>query len=132
MQNYQRSFKESFTSYLGLFTSMGTLLCCALPALLVSLGLGASMVALTKAIPQITWIGEHKDYVFGFAFLMLLISSILTYKNRNTPDNITCPIDPKLRDACLRGRKYSKNVLILSWVALGVGFFFAYLAQLLT
>lgn len=111
---------------------MSTLLCCALPALLVSLGLGASMVALTKAIPQITWIGEHKDYVFGFAFLMLLISSILTYKNRNTPDNITCPIDPKLRDACLRGRKYSKNVLILSWVALGVGFFFAYLAQLLT
>lgn len=128
MQNYQRSLKESFTSYLGLFTSMGTLLCCALPALLVSLGMGASMVALTKAIPQITWIGEHKDYVFGFAFLMLLMSSILTYKNRNAP----CPIDPKLRDACLRGRKYSKNVLILGWVALSVGFFFAYLAQLLT
>lgn len=128
MQNYQRSFKEGLSAYLGLFTSMGTLLCCALPALLVSLGMGASMVALTKAIPQITWIGEHKNYVFGFAFFMLLISSILTYKNRNAP----CPIDPKLRDACLRGRKYSKNVLILGWVALSVGFFFAYLAQLLT
>lgn len=128
MQNYQRSFKEGLSAYLGLFTSMGTLLCCALPALLVSLGMGASMVALTKAIPQITWIGEHKNYVFGFAFFMLLISSILTYKNRKAP----CPIDPKLRDACLRGRKYSKNVLILGWVALSVGFFFAYLAQLLT
>ncbi len=128
MQNYQRSFKESFSAYLGLFTSVSTLLCCALPALLVSLGLGASMITLTKAIPQITWIGEHKNYVFSFAFLMLLISSVLTYKNRNAP----CPIDPKLREACLRGRKYSKNVLILGWLLLSVGFFFAYLAQLLT
>ncbi len=128
MQNYQRSFKESLSAYLGLFTSVGTLLCCALPALLVSLGLGASMITLTKAIPQITWIGEHKNYVFSFAFLMLIISSVLTYKNRNAP----CPIDPRLRDACLRGRKYSKNVLILGWLLLSVGFFFAYLAQLLT
>jgi len=132
MQNYQRSIKESLSAYLGLFTSVGTLLCCALPALLVSLGLGASMITLTKIFPQITWIGEHKNYVFSFAFIMLFVSSILTYKNRSTPDNSTCPIDPKLREACLRGRKYSKNVLILGWLLLSVGFFFAYLAQLLT
>lgn len=128
MQNYQRSFKESFTGYLGLFTSVGTLLCCALPALLVSLGMGASMITLTNAIPQITWIGENKVYVFSFAFILLIISSVFTYKNRNAP----CPIDPKLRDACLRGRKYSKIVLILGWAALTVGFFFAFIAQLLT
>jgi len=128
MQNYQRSFKENITGYLGLFTSLSTLLCCALPALLVSLGLGASMITLTNAIPQIVWVGENKIYVFSFAFILLTISSVLTYKNRNAP----CPIDPKLRDACLRGRKYSRNVLILSWVALSVGFFFAFIAQLLT
>lgn len=128
MQNYERSFKESFTSYLGLFTSLSTLLCCALPALLVSLGLGATMISLTSAIPQIIWVGEHKNFVFSFAFLMLSISTFFVYKNRNAP----CPIDPKLRDACLRGRKFSKNVLILSWIALGVGFFFAFIAQLLT
>lgn len=128
MQNYQRSLKERFTSYLGLFTSLSTLLCCALPALLVSLGMGATMISLTSAIPQIIWVGEHKNFVFSFAVIMLSISSFLAYKNRNAP----CPIDPKLRDACLRGRKYSKNVLILSWIALSVGFFFAFLAQLLT
>lgn len=128
MQNYQRSFKESLTGYLGLFTSVSTLLCCALPALLVSLGLGATMVGLTSAFPQILWVGEHKDLVFSFAFIMLLISSFFSYKNRNAP----CPIDPKLRKACLRGRKFSKIVLILSWICLGVGFFFAFIAQLLT
>lgn len=128
MQNYQRSFKEIAVGYAGLFTSMSTLLCCALPALLVSLGMGASMITLTNAIPQITWVGENKIYVFSFAFFMLTISSIFTYKNRNAP----CPIDPKLRDACLRGRKYSKIVLILGWISLSVGFFFAFIAQLLT
>jgi hypothetical protein len=128
MQNYQRGLKESITGYLGLFTSVSTLLCCALPALLVSIGMGASMITLTNAIPQIVWVGENKIYVFSFAFILLSISSVLTYKNRNAP----CPIDPKLRDACLRGRKYSRNVLILSWVALSVGFFFAFIAQLLT
>lgn len=128
MQNYQRSFKEIFTGYLGLFTSVGTLLCCALPALLVSLGLGATMITLTSAFPQIIWVGENKNLVFSFAFIMLSISSFMTYRNRNAP----CPIDPKLRDACIRGRKYSLTVLILSWVALSVGFFFAFVAQLLT
>lgn len=128
MQNYKRSFKERALGYLGLFTSMSTLLCCALPALLVSIGMGASMITLTNAIPQITWVGEHKAYVFSFAFLMLSISSVFAYVNRNAP----CPIDPKLREACLSGRKYSKIVLILSWICLSVGFFFAFLAQLLT
>lgn len=128
MRNYQRSIKEAFTGYLGLFTSVGTLLCCALPALLVSLGLGASMVSLTNAFPQIIWIGEYKNFVFSFAFFMLSVSSILTYKNRDAP----CPIDPKLREACLRGRKYAKTVLILGWSFLSVGFFFAFIAQLLT
>lgn len=121
MQNYERSVKEILVSYLGLLTSLSTLLCCALPAFLVSLGLGATMVSLTSAIPQIIWVGEHKNFVFSFAFFMLLISTFLACKNRNAP----CPIDPNLRDACLRGRKFSKNVLILSWIALSVGFLFA-------
>lgn len=132
MQNYKPSFKESvsssFSAYLGLFTSVSTLFCCALPALLVSLGMGATMVSLTRAIPQIVWVGENKNLVFSFAFILLSVSSVLVYRNRNAP----CPIDPKLRNACIRGRKFSKIVLILSWICLAVGFFFAFVAQLLT
>ena len=111
--------------FLSLFTSMGTLLCCALPALLVSLGLGATMISLTSTVPQIIWISEHKIYVFTMAFVLLFINSVWIYLNRNAP----CPIDPKLREACISGRRFSKYVLILSWICLLIGFFFAYIAQ---
>lgn len=114
--------------FFSLFASMGTLICCALPALLVSLGLGATMISLTSAVPQIIWISEHKVYVFATAFVLLLVNSIWIYLNRNAP----CPIDPKLREACISGRRFSKYVLILSWICLLIGFFFAYIAQYLS
>lgn len=113
-----------FVNFFALLTSMSTLLCCALPALLVSLGLGATMVSLTSAFPQIIWLGEHKVMLFSGSFVILVIASFLAYQNRNAP----CPIDPALRDACIRGRKWTKFALILSWIILTIGFFFSYLA----
>ena len=116
--------KEKFLNSLALFGSAGTLLCCALPALLVSLGAGATMLSLTTAFPQLIWIGEHKTYVFVFAFLMLTLSSGLAWRNRNAP----CPLDPRLRDACIRGRQFSRMTLMVSWLFFTIGFFFSYVA----
>lgn len=119
------NFSEKFISTLSLFTSISTLFCCALPTLLVTLGLGATMVSLTSTFPALIWLGEHKVQLFIFSFIMLFVSSILFYSQRNVP----CPIDPKRRDACIRGRKWSRIVLILSWSFLSTGFFFAFLAE---
>jgi len=38
-------------SYLSLFTSLGTLLCCALPSLLVLFGLGATVASVLSGSP---------------------------------------------------------------------------------
>ena len=38
-------------SYLSLFTSVGTLLCCALPSLLVLFGLGATVAFVLSEAP---------------------------------------------------------------------------------
>lgn len=116
--------QTSFSSYLALFTSLGTLVCCALPALLVSLGLGSVFLSMTTAVPQIIWIGEHKTILFILSFALLSGSTFLAYRNRNAP----CPIDPDLRNACIKGRKYTKIVLIVSWTLFLIGFFFSYLA----
>lgn len=111
-------------SFLTLFTSMSTLLCCALPALLVSLGLGAVMAGLASNVPGLVFVSEHKVVFFSFAGLMLLANGIWLWKNRNAP----CPVDPALRDVCIQGRRFSKAIYFASLAIFFVGTFFAYLA----
>ena len=114
--------REGFLNYITLFGSMGTLICCALPSLLVSLGLGAVMAGLATNVPGLIWVSEHKLGVFIFAGAMLLGNGILLWCNRSAP----CPIDPKLRDACIKGRRTSKIIYIVSLAVYLTGFGFAY------
>ncbi len=112
-------------SFLSLFTSVGTLLCCALPALLVSLGLGAVMAGLASNVPGLVWVSEHKIGVFLSAGILLFLNGIFLWASRNAP----CPIDPKLRDACLSGRRFSRNIYIFSLAVFATGFTFAYIIR---
>jgi hypothetical protein len=119
-----RTLKESAINFLTLFGSMGTLVCCALPALLVSLGLGAVMAGLATNVPGLIWVSENKLYVFMFAGTMLALNGFLLWVNRNAP----CPVDPKLRDACTKGRITSKRIFFFSVAAFSVGVHFAFIA----
>lgn len=103
-----------WTSVASLFATSGTLVCCAIPALLVALGAGAALSSLVAVFPQIVWLSEHKEAVFGFAGLMMAASGALQWRNRHAP----CPTDPALRQACLRTRKLSLVVYAVS-----VGFY---------
>ena len=116
--------KSGLINYLTLFSSTGTLLCCALPALLVSLGLGAVMAGLATHVPGLIWVSENKIVVFIFAGFMLLMNGILMWSNRNAP----CPVDPKLRDTCISGRKLSRTIYFVSVFIFSIGFFFAFIA----
>ncbi len=82
------------------------------------------MAGLASDVPGLIWISEHKVGVFTFAGLMLLGNGIWLWMNRNAP----CPIDPKLRDACISGRKASKIIYFISAAIFTVGVFFAYVA----
>jgi len=86
-----------------LLASSATLLCCVLPAVLVSLGAGATLVSLVSAVPQLVWLSEQKIAVFGIAGLLLLISGVLIWRARTLP----CPIDPAAARACKRLRRVS-------------------------
>jgi hypothetical protein len=122
----QQTRSSLVTSLLSLFASSSTLVCCALPALLVALGAGAALSGLVGAFPQIVWLSEHKVALFIFAGLMLAASGALQWVNRQAP----CPIDPRLRDACLRTRKLSRRVYGVSVGLYLVGGFFAFLLPL--
>ena len=117
------NLRNNILHTLTIFSSVGTLVCCALPALLVSIGAGAVMASLVSAVPQLVWISEHKILLFVFAGLMLLISSISTYLNRKA----RCPTDPALAKSCLRMRRVSFSVLLISLTIYATGFYFAFL-----
>ena len=55
---------KRIVTFAALFTSIGTLFCCAIPALFVLLGAGATFAALTETVPGILLVGEYKEAVF--------------------------------------------------------------------
>lgn len=117
--------RSSFAAALAaLFASSGTLVCCALPALLVALGAGATLSSLVSAVPQLVWVSEHKGVVFTFAALLLAAAGALQWHNRSAP----CPTDPALRDACLRTRSISGRVYFASVALFAIGAWFAFVA----
>jgi len=114
-------------SFLSLFTSGSTLICCALPALLVSIGAGAVMAGLVTNFPQLVWLSEHKAPLFAVAALMLSIAGIMQWRARSLP----CPADPALAAACNRTRKIALWTYAISVAVFAVGFFFAFIAPAL-
>jgi hypothetical protein len=117
-------WKHTIMPTLSLFTSMGTLVCCALPALLVTLGMGAALAGFVGAVPWITAISDYKVYMFAGAGVMLALSTLMQWRARHAP----CPADPLKAKACARLRAISWGILVFSITIYLIGFFFAFLA----
>lgn len=115
--------RNLWVSFFSLFTSFSTLICCALPALLVSLGLGATLVGLVSNVPGLIWVSENKNLVFAVSFVMLASSMIYQYQARSLP----CPIDPNEAKACTTARKVSLYVSLFSLAIWMIGASFAYI-----
>ena len=116
--------RDTLAPTLALFTSAGTLLCCALPALLVALGMGAAMAGLVSAVPELIWLSERKAWVFGISGALIVASWLMQHRAARLP----CPADPRQAAACTRMRRVSAWVLGVAAAAWAVGFFFAFLA----
>jgi hypothetical protein len=117
-------YQSFILPFLSLFTSLGTIMCCALPALLVSLGLGASLAGLVSAAPWITVLSDYKILVFAVSGLMIVGAGLLQWRGRHAP----CPADPAQAKACMFARKASWWILGFAAVMYLVGFFFAFVA----
>ena len=114
---------NKLANYLTLFTSSGTIVCCAIPALLVSIGAGAALSSLIAVFPQLVILSVYKIPIFIGAFMMLIISGILQYRSRNLP----CPADKNLANACTRTRKISLIIYFASVGIFIIGLLFAFI-----
>ncbi len=109
--------------WLALFSTSATLLCCALPILLVSLGMGASVASLVSNMPWLITLSEHKIWLFSVSALLLLFSFISLFR-----PNRSCPSDAKLGHLCQKSQVWNRRILWLSLIIWGIGFFAAFLA----
>ncbi|MGZ3650192.1 MAG: hypothetical protein ACXVB9_16450 [Bdellovibrionota bacterium] len=113
---------RKFLTFLSLFTSLSTLLCCALPALFVAIGMGAAFAGLIGAVPQIVWVSENKGVVFGLGALLLAVGGLLQWRAKYEP----CPLNSEQAAACLSARRSSRILYFVSLVIYAVGAFFAF------
>lgn len=120
--NGRARLREGGVTLLTLFTTTGTLLCCALPILLVTFGLGATVVAMTSAFPFLIVLTQHKVWIFAVSGLLLVVSGWLLYRPGRA-----CPAEPGLARACSRAQRWNRRIYWLSVAIWLLGFSAAYL-----
>ena len=110
-------------AWLVLFASSTTLVCCALPILLVSIGLGAVSASLFANVPFLVTLAKYKAWMFGASGVLLAVSAWLLFRSGRA-----CPTDPELAALCEKAHRWNVR---LFWAAAGIwviGFGTAYLA----
>lgn len=113
-------------SYLTLFASLGTLVCCALPVLLVVVGLGTALASALSAAPWLVWLSRQKAWVFLASGVLL--SANFAYVFRIAPRlraaGTGCVADDP--GACERAARFSQAVLWASAGIYAIAFFVAF------
>lgn len=112
--------------FLSLFTSFGTLICCALPSVLVLLGLGATVASLLSAAPWLVTLSRHKAWVFAGSGTFIALNSAYVYSLAPTlrGANQSCP--PDAAAVCGTADRLNRVVLWVSAAIWAVGFLAAY------
>ena len=122
----RRAKRAALLNYFSLFGSFSTLICCALPSVLVLLGMGTAVASLLSAAPWLVSLSRHKIWTFSIAGVLIAASFVMTYA-----------IAPRLRvgeacaaddpTACGEASRLSRIVLWGSALIWSCGFFVAYL-----
>jgi mercuric ion transport protein len=114
-------------SYLSLFTSLGTLLCCALPSLLVLLGFGATVASVLSEVPWLVAMSHHKHWVFIVAGALIAGSFVYTYAIAPELQRRSEACDPNDPAACQTATRFTRIVLWSSALLYMIGCFAAYI-----
>ena len=125
--NAPARIRNGALSYLSLFSSLGTLLCCALPSLLVLCGLGATVASVLSEVPWLVTMSHHKHWVFIVAGVLISGNFVSTYAIAPKLQMRSGACDPNDPAACDTANRVSRIVLWCSAVLYLVGCFTAYI-----
>jgi mercuric ion transport protein len=120
----RRSRRSSWLSYFSLFTSLSTLLCCALPSLLVLAGLGATVASVLSSLPWLVALSRHKQWTFAISGVLIALSFVNMYYLAPKFRAQVCDADDP--NACADVSRVSKVLLWVSAAIYAMGFFVAF------
>jgi hypothetical protein len=122
----RRARRAALLNYFSLFSSFSTLICCALPSVLVLVGMGTAVASLLSAAPWLVGFSHHKAWTFSIAGALIAVSFVMTYviAPRLRPGEVCDANDPT---TCGEVSKLSRVLLWLSALIWSCGFFVAYL-----
>lgn len=122
----RRVRRAALLNYFSLFSSFSTLICCALPSILVLLGLGTTVASLLSAAPWLVSLSRHKIWTFSIAGTLIAASFVMTYviAPRLQQSEVCEADDPT---TCGEVSKVSRVILWGSAIIWSGGFFVAYL-----
>lgn len=113
-------------SWVLLFTTSGTLICCAIPITLVSLGLGTVVASMASTAPWLVTLSLYKGWMFSISGGMIVLSAWAVYRPGRA-----CPADPELAAACERADVWNRRFIWFSGIMWCIGFFAAFVLPVL-
>ncbi len=119
--------KDKALAILSLFASTSTLLCCALPALLVTLGLGAVVAGAVSSVPWLVPLSQNKEWMFLAAGLLLAVNWVLMRRWERAAAACAVPARPG-EAPCRVASRFGRAVLWISTGLYAVGFAVAFLS----
>jgi mercuric ion transport protein len=118
-----KGLEQSRWGWLLIFTSTTTMICCALPILLVTIGFGAVSAAIFSNLPFLVVLAHYKVWLFAGSGVMLALAGWALYRPGRA-----CPTDPALAARCEAADRWNRRLLMVSAGMWAIGFTAAYLS----
>jgi len=113
--------REKIMSFLSLFGSGATLLCCALPATLSIVAGGAAVGSLLSIFPWLIPISRHHNLLFFIAGILLTMNAIFVLRPKG---KVACAVTGG--KGCEVAGGMTKAIFWISIILYSIGAFFAY------
>jgi len=106
--------RETVSAYAGLFASVSTLVCCALPALLVLAGFGlSSVLTFFSAVPGWQAFGAYTMWLFPITGVLLAAGFYLAFFHTRRAEVCEVPAGGRA-SACSTATRWNRRILWLS------------------
>tara|TARA_B100000965_G_C19454000_1_gene696608 strand:+ start:425 stop:790 length:366 start_codon:yes stop_codon:yes gene_type:complete len=115
---------DKSVNLLTLFASSSSLICCAIPAIFITLGAGAAFANLILVFPFLIILSKYKVYISALTFIIITLAGYINYKVYLLP----CPTDPELGKICMKTRKNSRYIYYFSVMLFIFATIFTYIA----